>query len=310
MTKTLPSFGVLLGLVAFAILSVPNSSAAAAPVDCDREAPGALAPSWSRDGSMIAYSSKVDGKWQIFTARADGGRPRRLTESETDDLYAQFSPDGTKIAFMANGTSGDTAVVRVVDIEGGQSVDLTPKPGYSGDPHWSPDGKEIVYHAKHANRQNIYVMRADGRQARQLTEGEWTDWNPMWSPDGSKIAFATDREGPSEIFVMDADGANVRNVSNDPIGNYFPDWSPDGSLILFSGRQDPKDSSQMEIFQVEADGAGRRQLTRNSVYDSAPHYSPDGSSILFASCRTGNYEIHVMDNDGSNVRRLTYSRGD
>jgi TolB protein len=82
-------------------------------------------------------------------------------------------------------------------------------------------------------------------------------------------------------------------------------------LILFY-RQSSHASS--EIWVVHPDGRDARQLTSNSIWDGDAHWSPDGRRIVFASERDSNpgwpvrrAEIHVMNADGSNVRKLTNS---
>ena len=56
-------------------------------------------PSWSPDGSKIAYSTSRYGGFEIFTMNADGSNPQRLTNNPYLDLYPSWSPDGSKIAY-------------------------------------------------------------------------------------------------------------------------------------------------------------------------------------------------------------------
>ena len=57
---------------------------------------------------------------------------------------------------------------------------------------------------------------------------------------------------------------------------------------------------------MNADGSGRRPLTANEVNDWGPSWSPDGREIVFLSGMNNVYDIHTMNGDRSNVRRLTY----
>jgi Tol biopolymer transport system component len=54
-----------------------------------------------------------------------------------------------------------------------------------------------------------------------------------------------------------------------------------------------------EIYVMNANGSGLTRLTNNMAVDGAPAFSPDGSKIAFTSDRDGNYEIYVMNADGS-----------
>jgi Tol biopolymer transport system component len=57
------------------------------------------------------------------------------------------------------------------------------------------------------------------------------------------------------------------------------------------------------------DGREQRQLTTAPTWDADPAFSPDGSRIAFTGERDGNREIYVMDADGANQRRLTFTAG-
>ncbi|NIV12097.1 MAG: hypothetical protein GWN62_12730, partial [Aliifodinibius sp.] len=110
---------------------------------------GAIAPSWSPDGSKLVYSSNRDGNWEIYVINADGSNARRLTHLEVaDDYFPYFSPDGRKIILMSIDTTGTSASVCVIDADGNNLVRLTEEGGYAGDPHWSPDGKKIAFYSR------------------------------------------------------------------------------------------------------------------------------------------------------------------
>lgn len=93
------------------------------------------------------------------------------------------------------------------------------------------------------------------------------------------------------------------------------DWSPDGKKIVFafSPRAELGDRTR-SIYVINADGTGLEQLTDSlGIRDDTPSWSPDGQTIAFSSNR--DYypdaqlwsEIYLMDADGSNQRRLTYT---
>jgi dipeptidyl aminopeptidase/acylaminoacyl peptidase len=152
-------------------------------------------------------------------------------------------------------------------------------------------------------------MDADGGNQRNLTQDTAEDYGPDWSPDGKWIAFSNDA---GDIWVMNRDGSGKINLTPS-VGNYNwdPSWSPDGSKIAFwSTRQGWGD-----IFVMDVDGSNVTNLTTSGPRDdSDPSWSPDGSEIAFTSCdRPPNSssscirDLYVMDSDGSNFRRLTWS---
>ena len=170
----------------------------------------------------------------------------------------------------------------------------------------------IVFVSERDGDLEIYLMDIHGHEQTRLTDSPGVDNNPSCSPDGTKIAFHSFRNGKLEIYVMDANGSNQTRLTNNPAFDESPCWSPDGSKIAFNSLRD----YNWEIYVMDADGSNQTRLTNNGACDMAPRWSPDGTKIAFDSDREGyqyvqrrkeygNFEVYVMDADGSNQTRLT-----
>lgn len=173
-----------------------------------------------------------------------------------------------------------------------------------------PTEGKIVY----ISSNEIYVMNADGSGQMRLTNNSARERWPVWSPDGKKIAFESDRDGNWEIYVMNADGTGQVNLTNNSDVDYDPSWSPDGKKIAFwSTRGGEPDQAFDEIYVMNADGTNPVSLSPPFVTkfpsDRSPDWSPDGKKIAFSSYRDankdGNWEIYVMNADGTGTVRLT-----
>ncbi|HEX8424060.1 MAG TPA: hypothetical protein VF634_11640, partial [Pyrinomonadaceae bacterium] len=165
--------------------------------------------------------------------------------------------------------------------------------------------------------EEIWVMNADGTNQVKVTDVPGSqNLQPDWSPDGSKIAFLSNRISPYnfELYVMSVDGTNqTRLTFNDALvgahNDYYPEWSPDGTKIAFvydGGNTAHTD----QIHVMNADGSGRVNLSNNTAYEYNPAWSPDGSQLVFMSNRDGNFELYVMNANGTNQTRLTFNAGD
>jgi tol-pal system beta propeller repeat protein TolB len=123
-----------------------------------------------------------------------------------------------------------------------------------------------------------------------------------------RIAFDSVRPGDSdlEIYTIRPDGTGLRQVTFNAKSDYSPAWSPDGLQIAFV-RSEPFADGEIWVKDSRKDTRIARltQLTNNTVYDDGPAWSPDGSKIVFASFRDGNWDIYVMNADGSGQKRLT-----
>ena len=281
---------------------------------CDFSLPSSRDGSWSPDGEKIIFDSNRSGKREIYLMDSDGSNVLQLTNGGPDYYYPEISPDGSKVVFFTY--ENRRSWILVMDIDGsGRKEITTSKDSTAADASWSHDGKRIIFFSERTGNAEIYTMNSDGSDWRQLTNHPAGENTPMYSPDGSKILFISDREGVGDVFVMNSDGSGIRNLTQSLSSDRVARWSPDGKSIIFYTRPKTSDTvpsavswSKAEIVVINSDGSGRRNLTDNNFADHGPVYSPDGKKILFTSCRSGNRELWVMNADGSNPVRLTFSR--
>ena len=249
-------------------------------------------PTWSPDGSRIAFRTGRDGNDEIYVMNADGSDPANLTNDPGSDGNPSWSPDGSRIAFRSE-RDGNFDVY-VMNADGTDLVRLTNNPGYDGSASWSPDGQKIAFATYRDDKADIYVMEADGSDPVNLTNDWGFDDLPVWSPDGTRIAFQSYRDGNYEIYVMNADGSNLVNLTNHLASDTTPSWSPDGTRIAFRSQRD----GHREVYVMNADGSNLVNLTNHPAEDATPVWSPDGSRLVFATDR-GNphrmYELYVME---------------
>lgn len=248
---------------------------------------------------------------------ADGGDQQRLTNHPSEDVCPAWSPDGTRLVYLTSrhdpnptGCSPNCHYeIYLMDADGSQEQRLTETEATELHAAWSPDGTEIVFASERDGNQEVYVMNADGSDARRLTNDPAADMHPVWSPDGSVIAFNSDRDGSWDIYLMDVANGPLTRLTDGPEWHLFPDWSPDGTEIAFFSMV--QGSRRQDIFVINADGTELRQLTDSpTTVDEDPAWSPDGSQIAFQSNRDGNYEIYVMNRDGSEQQPLTRAGSD
>ena len=146
-------------------------------------------PSWSPDGKRIAFSARrpghVENKFgitdEIYVMDANGGNEQRLTDNRNNDWHPVWSPDGKRIAFMAD-RKGDLVKfdIYVMDADGGNPQNLTNNRGWDSSPSWSPDSERIAFMSTRDGNSDIYVMDADGGNLQNLTNNPHRDSGPAW----------------------------------------------------------------------------------------------------------------------------------
>jgi uncharacterized repeat protein (TIGR01451 family) len=175
---------------------------------------------------------------------------------------------------------------------------------------------KFVYYTTGAE---VFVANADGTGVTPLGPGH----GPAWSPDAQKIVFANSPNGPetSLIYSMKADGTERTRLS-DGHQDFQPSYSPDGSQIVFvSVRSDPTFppgddlGHTYRLFLMDADGGNERKLFASGLRaEHVPVFSPDGARVAFvgmalSATGTSEYNVYVVDADGTNMRRLTNYEG-
>jgi len=134
-------------------------------------------PTWSSDGSMIAFASSRAGARQLFVMNADGTNIRQVTNLDFMGGRSSFSPDGTKLAFY-RGPAGDRDIY-VINIDGTGFFQLTDGGDNLG-PSWSPDGEWIAFTSFRDGNNEIYIIHPDGTGLTRLTNSPISDWQPRW----------------------------------------------------------------------------------------------------------------------------------
>lgn len=228
---------------------------------------------------------KGSGHGDIYEMNEDGSRQNARVTDPGHDCGPAYSPDGRYLMFSSQTSSGT-------------ATSSTAAVGSAALP-WYPLNFDL------------YLLDLERGTRRQVTTNPGVDFTPAWSPDGRRIAFARGGLGElTSIWVMNADGTGLRQLTqaSGSTFHWVPDWSPDGTRIVYMS-SDLADLAHPSVRMVDARGTNDRILVADGGF---PAWSPDGRSIAFASSRgqlPGEYDVYVMDGDGSGQRRLQHQDG-
>jgi len=231
--------------------------------------PHQLQPSWSPDGTKIAYMDRLKDATALYLMNADGSDSKLLASSIFHNVKLAWSPDGTKIAFCSVKRDAEFSL-HVIDVDGSHDVRLAEG---SGSATWSPDGKQIAF----TTFQGIDLINADGSDRKQLVRlNTWVLHSLAWSPDGKEIVFgairsSSDRKSRFTIETIAADGSDG-NKSRLLANGRNPSWSPDGSKIVFE--RDGTEAQLTQIWVMNRDGNNPTQLT-----DTGANWSPSWQPV-------------------------------
>jgi Periplasmic component of the Tol biopolymer transport system len=179
----------------------------------------------------IVFTSKRDGNSEIYTMNGDGSDLQRLTNTKTDELMPQWSPDAAKLLYLVK--KGGKYEIWIMNSEGGGEVKAADDCAAGSQPSWSPDGSKIVYLAKYKSRNAIFSVSSNGGDPVRLTENNAEGSAPSWSPDGSKILYLQRLKDYTDIYTIKPDGTERSKLTDGRGTDMAPVWSPDGRKIAY-----------------------------------------------------------------------------
>jgi TolB protein len=141
-------------------------------------------------------------------------------------------------------------------------------------------------------------MNTDGSNVRLIIENV-VNVAPTWLRDGQHIAYLRN-EQDFPVYVINIEDNNQYKMTDTRFMLFPPTWSPDGQWIAFL-------SPDLQLYVMSSHGTNLRQLTHNEAVVSPLTWSSNGRQIAFASLTDGNQELYIIDVDGENLRRLTWS---
>ena len=188
-------------------------------------------PSWSPDGSRIAFQSDRSGNDDIWIVNVDGSGLAQLTYHPADDRHPNWSPDGKRIAFTSKRSGAEDVwvidVAKALQGDDAHAINLTKSPHQDRYPFWSPDGRQITFNTNRDGNAEIYLMNADGSGPRNLSQSPKSkEGLADWSPDGQRLVFYSDRSGNKDVYIMDLASLQWTNISKNPASDEFCVWSP------------------------------------------------------------------------------------
>ena len=221
----------------------------------------------------IAYYTQPGTSDDIWVMQPDGSGNAPITGAPLHERHPAWSPDGSKIALMANGPNED---IYVMNADGTNMVNITNTSSNEGSPTWSPDGTKIAFSSTRTGDlgSKIYVMNADGSNVVRITNVDFVgDGDPAWSSD-NHIAFVRQ----SHIFRMNADGSNVVQVTGSSTIDSQPNWSPSSDRIAYARSGSSPGTSG--IHTINADGTNDVDLIAAMPDAHDPAWSPDATKIV------------------------------
>jgi Tol biopolymer transport system component len=243
----------------------------------------------SPDGGKAAVTvvdpvSTLNQVWMLDLVR---GIPTRFTFGDSDNIWAVWSPDGSRVLFHSTRSGGNLAVFQKAADGTGETKLIKKIEGVSfGCVDWSPDGETLICaesDPKSGNLDLLLVPLSPDAETQRLTDTPFTEGWAQISPDGRWLAYGSDESGVYEIYVRPFSlSAGKWQVST--AGGTKPRWGPDGRELFFLAPDSTLMAAQLEPSRTSLTVTRVEPLFKADFAELSAAYpydvSPDGERFL------------------------------
>lgn len=223
-----------------------------------------ISPSWSPDGTKVAYVSFEAKKPVVYVQDLTTRQRTVVANHRGSNSAPSWSPDGSKLA-LALSRSGYTQIY-VVNADGSNLRQLTNSQSIETEPQFSADGQQIYFTSDRSGGPQIYRMSANGGEAQRVTFNGSYNISPRIAPDGKTLAYISRREGRFQLYALDlASGQELR--LSDSTKDESPSFSPNGKYIMYA-------TGRGSLSVVSVDGRVRQRLVTQAGDIREPTWGP------------------------------------
>ena len=190
-----------------------------------------MSPTWSPDGSHLAYVSFETGHAAIYVQSLYNNQRTVLANFRGSNSAPAWSPDGKQLAIVL--TRDGSSQIYLIRPDGSGVRRITFSGVIDTEPNFSPDGQSLLFTSDRGGSAQIYRMAAEGGAEQRMTFGQGNNFSPRYSPDGKGFVYAHFTNGKFYIAAQDFQTGQVEILT---AGGWEkkPSFAPNGKLILFA----------------------------------------------------------------------------
>ncbi|HLS56628.1 MAG TPA: Tol-Pal system beta propeller repeat protein TolB [Zeimonas sp.] len=227
-----------------------------------------ISPSWSPDGSRLAYVSFELKKPVIYVHTLSTGQRKAVANFKGSNSAPAWSPDGRTLAVTL--TQDGLSQIYLIGSDGsGPPRRLTSSSGIDTEPVFAADGKSLYFTSDRGGSPQIYRISLGGGDATRVTFGSSYNVSPRISPDGKLLAYVTRREGRFLVAMRDLAGGS-ETILSDAGREESPSFAPNGRWVMYATQVGGRDS----LVAASVDGRIKQRLTSSAGDIREPTWGP------------------------------------
>jgi TolB protein len=226
-----------------------------------------LAPTWSPDGSEIAYVSFETSRPAIYRQNLNTGAREQLTNFKGINSSPSWSPDGKTMAMVLS--KDGSPDIYLMDLASKRLTRATRHYAIDTEPAWMPDGKSLLFTSDRGGRPQIYrYILQTGSTERVTFEGSYNA-RARVAQDGRNVVMVHQRSGQFHIALHDLVSNRLTVLTSTQLDE-SPSIAPNGSMVLYATKQGDRGI----LAAVSVDGGVKFRLPAREGDVREPAWSP------------------------------------
>ncbi|MCW8986635.1 MAG: Tol-Pal system beta propeller repeat protein TolB [Gammaproteobacteria bacterium] len=230
-----------------------------------------MSPSWSPDGTRLAYVSFLNGRPEIFVQNIFSSKKEKLASFQGLNNAPRWSPDGKYLALTLS--KDGNPEIYVMNVNSHKLTRITRSYAIDTEPEWLPDSKGLIFTSDRGGSPQLYEIKLNNykpaNRAQRLTfEGNYNA-RPTVSADGRYIAMVHRSQGQFRIAVLERESRHFSVLTQGNLDE-SPSFAPNGRMIIYA----TEEKFRGILSAVSVDGRARQRLSLKKGDVREPVWSP------------------------------------